>query len=444
MHTIKCHYCQEDFQAKRSDALYCSNTCKARAWDKKTAPKPPNVPSSPLRGVISSNKVAKESTPSQDGLSTQIPNPQYELLKRSLEFIEAQIVNNERQKKQIEANLTIIETDSNWMSKLHIQYPGGISAQTLALPINYLLFIVGIELLFNNRAITLEKNEELKKEVKGKIAVQLGQINRSLSTLAAKKTDITSRLNETTPSLPVPIQPTVNSMSLAPNPVDTTGIFKCPTVDKPVSVDRYPFSKIADGATSRIIPSVSLGQMNFQVLDFKDEWEDFLGQPEVCFSMAIHGLPGQGKSTFALHFAHYLASNFGKVIYITPEEGFSKTLQNKLNLTRAMDPNLDIADLTSFEEIIKEIKPGSFNFIFIDSLNRMHINADQLRELRTKYPTSSLITISQATKDGNLRGSLEIIHDCDIAIEVNNLVAQTTKNRFHATHKEFQVLPNNP
>jgi Mg-chelatase subunit ChlI len=47
--------------------------------------------------------------------------------------------------------------------------------------------------------------------------------------------------------------------------------------------------------------------MDFKVLDSQGEWKEFLGQPSVDFSVAIHGMPGQGKSTFARKFAQYLA-----------------------------------------------------------------------------------------------------------------------------------------
>jgi hypothetical protein len=46
----------------------------------------------------------------------------------------------------------------------------------------------------------------------------------------------------------------------------------------------------------------------------------------------------------------------------------------------------------------------------------------------------------QLTKNGKMRGSYEILHDCDIAVKVENGVATTTKNRFKEKGMEFSVL----
>ncbi len=60
----------------------------------------------------------------------------------------------------------------------------------------------------------------------------------------------------------------------------------------------------------------------------------------------------------------------------------------------------------------------------------MKINADKMKVIRERYKNSALITISQSTKDGKMRGSYEIVHDCDIAVKVEKGVAISTKNRF--------------
>jgi hypothetical protein len=195
--------------------------------------------------------------------------------------------------------------------------------------------------------------------------------------------------------------------------------------------------------TEKIITSIDFGKMEFKSLDFKNPWLDFLGQPAIDFSMAIHGLPGQGKSTFSILFALYLTENFGKVIYITAEEGFSKTMQDKLSQSKAFHKNLHIADIRSLGDIYQEVQPNTYNFIIIDSLNKLHIEIDQLREIRKRYVGSSLITISQSTKDGKIRGSLEVVHDCDIEIMVNKGIAVTQKNRNNATQKELRIFHKN-
>ena len=151
-------------------------------------------------------------------------------------------------------------------------------------------------------------------------------------------------------------------------------------------------------------------------------------------------MAGQGKSTFAIQFANYLAENFGEVIYISGEEGFSKTLKDKFRNNNAASEHLYLADLITYQDILNEIKPNYFNFIFIDNLDNMRICAQELKELRKLFINSALITISQSTKDGKMRGSNEIVHDSDIAVAVSNGVAETIKNRFEEKGRQFRIF----
>ena len=70
-----------------------------------------------------------------------------------------------------------------------------------------------------------------------------------------------------------------------------------------------------------------------------------------------------------------------------------------------------MADLSTFDDIIREVPPESCNFIFIDSLDNMKIDADKMKKIRERYKNSTLITISQSTKDCKMRGSYEIVHE---------------------------------
>ncbi|MCX6257852.1 MAG: hypothetical protein NTW49_08165 [Bacteroidia bacterium] len=190
----------------------------------------------------------------------------------------------------------------------------------------------------------------------------------------------------------------------------------------------------------KIISSTQLSQFDYQALNFEGKWRDFFGLPSVDFYCVIHGKAGEGKSTFAIQFANYLAENFGVVLYVSGEEGFSKTMKNKFINNQAESRNLYIADLRTYEELINEVKPNTYNFIFIDSLDNMRIGASEVKDLRELYKNSAIITISQSTKDGKMRGSYEIVHDSDIAVEVTNGKAVTVKNRFLAKDKVFNIF----
>ncbi len=215
-------------------------------------------------------------------------------------------------------------------------------------------------------------------------------------------------------------------------------------INEPVVTNVYEeenaFEEEANTNNDKLVSSRDLRKRKYNCFPFTGKWKDFFGLPSYSFHLAVHGKPGEGKSTFCVQFADYLAKNFGKVVYVSGEEGLSKTVQDKVINNGIDNPYLFFADIKSYDEIKTEI-PNEFHFVFIDSLDTLRIDAPKLKALKEHYPQSAFITISQSTKDGKMRGSQEITHDTDIAAKVENGVAITTKNRFQARGTEFQVFP---
>ncbi|MFZ4521083.1 MAG: hypothetical protein ACOYNC_05230 [Bacteroidales bacterium] len=271
------------------------------------------------------------------------------------------------------------------------------------------------------------------------ISVQEYELNVRLTSIQDQITVLTRKFKATPQKLTRMVEKPVITVDPGTNNSVELPVFNRPQ-DVQTSVGDSNNNDAPSTISGKIKTSIEVHAMEFKALGFKGEWNDFLGSPSITFSAVIHGLPGQGKSTFSLLFALYLAENFGKVIYITAEEGFSKTMQDKLKLNKASHPDLHIADLKSMDEIKTEVNTNKYNFIFIDSLNVLHIDIEDLHELHKLYQGAAMITVSQSTKDGKIRGSQEIVHDCDIAIEVANGIARTTKNRFQATPRELTIF----
>lgn len=158
-----------------------------------------------------------------------------------------------------------------------------------------------------------------------------------------------------------------------------------------------------------IMSSVDILKLKFEKLGFTGKWLNFIGNPTKNFSMMIYGQPKFGKSILAINFASYLANNFGTVLYIAREEGIDDTLQEKLE--SAAHP-----DLFAVGSLPEDLE--SFDFIFLDSVNKLGLTPDQIDELRIKYPNKGFIAVFQTRKDGNFRGSQEFQHDVDIVVEV--------------------------
>lgn len=171
-------------------------------------------------------------------------------------------------------------------------------------------------------------------------------------------------------------------------------------------------------------------------LEFTGEWEDFLGRPEKNFYMILSAQPGFGKSTFALKFANYLASNFGKTIYFTNEENASR-IRRKLEFLGDKLAFFDINFLAHTPaEIERIVNMGGYQHVFIDSAQNAGMEYKQLWDFHNNHPNTSLVVISRQTKDGRTRGSQNKEYDGDITITFPKQgVAQTIKNRFNDLKK---------
>jgi hypothetical protein len=160
-----------------------------------------------------------------------------------------------------------------------------------------------------------------------------------------------------------------------------------------------------------VMNSMDFVKVQFNTLGFTGKWLELIGDPSSSFTAMVFGKPKMGKSFLCIDFAGYLARNHGKVLYVAKEEGLDLTLQEKLNDKNVKHPNLFVTG--SLPNNI-----ASYDFIFLDSVNRLELTAEDLRVLKMKYPSKSFIYIFQSTKQGNFRGENSFQHDVDVVIEV--------------------------
>lgn len=186
-----------------------------------------------------------------------------------------------------------------------------------------------------------------------------------------------------------------------------------------------------------VLSSAQVRNYDYEKHNLGSPWVEFIGMPSRNFHALVSGKPKGGKSTMCIKLADYL-SRFGRVLYIAAEEGFSATLQQKINDFSTEDSQVDFANFREYDPIKSAVR--GYDFVFIDSVNKAKITVDELEEIKKKNPQTAFITILQSTKDGNFRGSQEFGHDCDIIIKVDNGIA-TQQGRFHA---ESEMIIFNP
>lgn len=459
-----CPQCNTEYPPSRSDQKYCGPTCRWNAWrkrkeEKQTSKSPekeeekePDLFAN-LRGIDKpEEKAATQQTvpvpePALNPEPIKIPEP---VQQETKEYREAMA-----EKTRVNAFGTRVLADLKTCDQ-------EISAEKMA-----------IEKLSNSksykknpfRAYNIDMDDLFAQEEEDKEwnkKFRLEQSQKKLSILQKKREDLTKELDKANKEM----NAVMNRLKVIPqfekpkqpeNATSISGIIKGleqhktnqeqPQIQPPVQIlsvkqpDIVPVKKEIElpAANGKFISSSQLRGKKFDTFPFSGKWEEFLGRPSFTFHLAVHGKPGQGKSTFCMQFADYLASNFGKVVYISAEEGINATLQAKVDYNKIDNPHLIFADIKSYDEIKMEIKP-IYNFIFIDSLDNLSIDAQKLKQLKARYPQSAFITISQSTKAGTMRGSLQIIHDSDITVKVANKFAVTEKNRFKENGKEFSVF----
>ncbi len=160
-----------------------------------------------------------------------------------------------------------------------------------------------------------------------------------------------------------------------------------------------------------VMPSTDFTNLQFNAVGFTGKWLDFIGDPAPGFTAMVFGMPKMGKSYLCVDFAGYLARNHGKVLYVAKEEKLDATLQKKLKDKDVAHENLFVADA-----LPKDL--SSYEFIFLDSVNKLGLSPKDLDALKASNKGKSFIYVFQATKGGKFKGNNEFQHDVDVVIEV--------------------------
>jgi hypothetical protein len=173
-----------------------------------------------------------------------------------------------------------------------------------------------------------------------------------------------------------------------------------------------------------IMNSMDFANLQFETIGLKGKWLNLIGDPSSNFTAMVFGRPKMGKSYLCIDFAGYLARNHGKVLYVAREEGLDMTLQKKLNDKDVAHPNLFVASTLP-------VNLSGYDFIFLDSVNKLDLTPEDLSLLKAQNPSKSFIFIFQSTKMGAFRGANTFQHDVDVVIEVPEKGKAVQMGRFN-------------
>lgn len=175
-----------------------------------------------------------------------------------------------------------------------------------------------------------------------------------------------------------------------------------------------------------IMTAEEVAGMQYEKLPFDGKWKDLLGLPATNFDMMVFGQPGSGKTTFLLLFAHYLATKFGNVLYVSGEEYDSSPLTEKVNALPSIPSRLVFG--RSLNKL--PIPLYNFQFVILDSVTDLGIDIETYKSLREQNPDTAFILILQTTKDGKFKGGKEWEHEVEIAGEIEDGTISIYKNRY--------------
>jgi prefoldin subunit 5 len=194
-----------------------------------------------------------------------------------------------------------------------------------------------------------------------------------------------------------------------------------------------------DKKNAPFVTASELAEMKFDLYDLTGKFKSFLGKIAKNTFITTFGQPGSGKSTFFVQMADYF-TEFGMLLYVTPEEGISPTFKQKLSTQNINNDNIHITSHTTLKDIRKALKTYDYQFCFIDSINMIvDVTTQEFEKLRNDFPDILFAIIMQSTKDGKFKGSNEYAHNSDINIKVEKGVASAIKNRFNAL-REYEIF----
>ena len=166
-------------------------------------------------------------------------------------------------------------------------------------------------------------------------------------------------------------------------------------------------------------------------IPMSSEYDYLFGMPARDFYMVLHGLPGNGKTSFAVKFGQYFHSHHGKVLYLASEQnGIDLAFQDVLKRYKAsFQLHTNPKQLTE-EHLLAAFK--SYDLIILDSATNLGFYPNQIKDLQEKSG-KAVIAILQSTKDGKFKGSQEWLHDVDISLKIDDFQAILEKSRFNTS-----------
>jgi len=405
-----CSQCGEPIETDDKRKIYCSNGCKQNAFRKRHGISTPAF----LQPRVSNQKAVAKPQPAQKKIS----NPEYLKATEDIKLISLRLYHLETRRLRLaEEQAKLLNQDDALLT--------GLSAGILS--VGAALGIAFLGMMLANAT----KDKEEKKRIMliaGIVAISAAVLSAVVSHAEIKdkkqqrKVKKLEKLKAESDILD--IEHTNTTAELAAHKAQIDFIPETILLDEEGSIIPREQTELSQ----RIISLEELKSKKFKSIVLGKEYQELIGEPELNFSMAVHGSPGNGKSTFVANLANDLAMHGNSILYIAAEEGFSKSMQKKLS--NFQSSNFFVSNCRNITSVKDSLKRGRYSVIVLDSIQQIGIKPEQLSNLRASYPETAFVYILQSTKSGSFKGDNRYAHDADVIVKLDMYSPLVEKTRY--------------
>jgi DNA repair protein RadA/Sms len=157
--------------------------------------------------------------------------------------------------------------------------------------------------------------------------------------------------------------------------------------------------------------------------------------------VVVAGAPGAGKSTLLLR---ALSALKGPIVVLLAEERLGPAVGARLHRVGLRRDDVTLVDAASIDQVVALLGETRARVLAIDSVQATTYQPHDLRALVAQQRLDALLTTSQVTKSGDLRGPRTLEHEADVVLHVERVDARcgrvvATKSRFGAVGVEWEV-----
>lgn len=155
--------------------------------------------------------------------------------------------------------------------------------------------------------------------------------------------------------------------------------------------------------------------------------------------VVLAGPPGSGKSTLA---TRIIDGTPGPVMLVSVEEAPGPSLGQRLARLGVRRADFGVIGWGDADQVATVLRQRRCVAVAIDSVQVAHWHARELRHLLAVLPALRLVVaVSQVNKRGEIAGTNELLHEADVALEVEDMSATLVKSRFQPLQGDTNDKP---